>query len=78
MVGVMDNKNSFGNQFTDVAERLKIEVNHDNFLANIILMKKEHLSQFLREIGKCWSLYSFLEILSDNNLKGEKRYLIFN
>lgn len=53
LVGVMmDGKNSIGHRFNEVAEELKIEVNHDNFMANIILMKKDHLSSFLKAIGQ--------------------------
>ena len=40
-VGVMmNNRNSIGTKFNDVAERLKIQVNHDNFMANIIILKR--------------------------------------
>lgn len=44
LVGVMmEGKNSIGHRFNEVAEELKIEVNHDNFMANIIVMKKDHV-----------------------------------
>jgi len=51
-VGVMmNNRNSIGTRFNDVAERLKIQVNHDNFMANIIILKRENLAEFIKEIG---------------------------
>ena len=53
VVGVMvDNKNSIGNKFNKIAERLQIDVDHDNFMANIIVIHKEHLSEFIKEISK--------------------------
>ena len=53
VVGVnLESKNNLGNRFNEVAERLKIEVNHDSFMANIIMMKKESLGEFLREMGQ--------------------------
>ena len=43
-VGVMFHyKNSIGSKFNEVADRLKIQVNHDSFMANIIMMKKDSL-----------------------------------
>ena len=51
-VGVMmNNRNSIGTKFNEVAERLKIQVNHDNFMANIIILKRENLAEFIKEIG---------------------------
>lgn len=53
VVGVMmDNRNVIGTRFNEVAERLKISVNHDNFMANIIVMKKENLSPFIKEVSQ--------------------------
>jgi len=49
MVGVMmDSRNVIGTRFNEVAERLNISVNHDNFMANIIVIKKENLSAFIK------------------------------
>ena len=52
VVGVMmDSRNVIGTRFNEVAERLNISVNHDNFMANIIVIKKENLTAFIKEIG---------------------------
>ena len=51
MVGVMDNKNSYGLRFASIASKLNIDVKHDNFMSNIIFIKKDHLSEFIKEIG---------------------------
>lgn len=52
-VGVMlEGKNSIGDRFNKVAEKLKIEVDHDNFMANIIVFHKDHLSEFIKEISR--------------------------
>lgn len=51
-VGVMnESKNSIGTRFNEIAERLKIEVSHDNFMPNIIMIKKDDLTEFIKEIG---------------------------
>jgi hypothetical protein len=53
VVGVMtDPKNSSGSRFNKVAESLKIEVDHDNFMASIMLLHKDHLRDFVNEITK--------------------------
>jgi hypothetical protein len=44
VVGVMfDLKNSVGTKFNEVAQKLKIEVNHDYFMSNIIMMPTDYL-----------------------------------
>ncbi len=48
----MEGKNSVGTKFNKIAENLNIEVDHDNFMANIILIKKEHLSEFIKELTR--------------------------
>ncbi len=54
VVGVMmDSKNAIGIKFNQIAEKLNIQVNHDNFMANIILLQKDRLPEFLKEIGQC-------------------------
>lgn len=49
---VMDSRNTIGSRFSEVTERLKMNVNHDNFMANIIIIKKDNLSEFIKEIGQ--------------------------
>ena len=54
VVGVMmDSKNAIGIKFNQIAEKLNIQANHDNFMANIILLQKDRLPEFLKEIGQC-------------------------
>jgi predicted component of type VI protein secretion system len=49
VVGVMmDSRNVIGTRFNEVAERLNISVNHDNFMANIIVIKRENLTAFIK------------------------------
>jgi hypothetical protein len=53
VVGVMmDAKNSTGSRFNKVAENLKIDVDHDNFMASIMLLHKDHLADFIKEMTK--------------------------
>jgi len=60
VVGVMmDSKNLIGRRFTEIAERLNIRVTQNNFMSNIIVMSKNNLSEFIREIGlKAWCLFN--------------------
>ena len=49
---MMDSKNSTGSKFNKIAENLKIDVDHDNFMASIMTIHKDHLSEFIKEISK--------------------------
>jgi hypothetical protein len=53
IVGVMMNsRNATGQLFLSAAQKLNIEVNQDNFMANIIVIKKDNLADFIKEIGQ--------------------------
>ena len=49
---MLEGKNSIGDRFNKVAEKLKMEVDHDNYMANIIVFHKDHLSEFIKEISR--------------------------
>lgn len=52
-VGVMtDSKNPIGDRFNRIAEKLKIQVDHDHFMANIIAFHKDHLPEFIKEVSR--------------------------
>jgi|LakMenEpi03Aug12_release.lakeMendotaPanAssembly.Ray.scaffolds.fasta_scaffold226219_1 hypothetical protein len=38
-----EQKNNLGNRFNEVAMKLGIEVKHDNFIANIMIIPKQNL-----------------------------------
>lgn len=48
---VPDHKNNMGTKFSASADKLKIEVKHDRFMANIIIVPKDNLLEFIREVG---------------------------
>jgi hypothetical protein len=39
-----ESKNSTGSKFNKIAESLKFEVDHDNFMSSIMASHKDHLS----------------------------------
>jgi hypothetical protein len=50
-VGVVQgSRNNFSGRFIQIAEKLKIAVNHDHFIASIIFIQKERMAEFLKEI----------------------------
>lgn len=53
LLGVMpDLENSFGQQFVELTERLKIERKHDLFLSNVMEIKKSELIRFIATFDK--------------------------
>ncbi len=52
IVGVVpDYKSTMGAKFTHVVTKLKLEVTHDRFMSNIMIMPKDHLVEFIKEVG---------------------------
>ena len=48
---VMEQKNTLGNRFNSVVTKLNLEVKHDRFMANIMIIPKENLLEFIKELG---------------------------
>lgn len=50
VTGVMaDSKNTIGTKFTEIAEKLNLQINQDSFMANLIIIQKDSLGEFLKK-----------------------------
>lgn len=53
VVGVVhESKNPLGKSFEQIYKKLNIDVRHDSFMANIIILPKDSLLDFIKDIGK--------------------------
>ena len=62
-----ERKNHLGSKFSEAVEKLKLQVHHDKFTPNVIVVEKETLLPFLMEVGeknKEWESFK--------NSKGQK------
>lgn len=53
VAGVMlESKNKIGTKFSEICDKLNLESIQDSFMANIIVIKKESLGEFLKELNE--------------------------
>ena len=49
---MMEGKSKIGVRFAEIADKLKMDMSHDSFMANIMVIKKDSLSEFLKELNE--------------------------
>ncbi len=52
IVGVVpDHKSEMGATFNAVSSEMKIQVKHDRFMSNVIVVHKDNLIEFIKKVG---------------------------